>query len=295
MSKIEEKMLIATADELEQDKLKLPSQHSCSGMSDVNLMRSDNFEVRESCTKFSSDYTSSAQHIISKSDEPVPFEPTSVSTRFRQYHRREDSGFFDIGEQQDLGSASNLESSLKLSDKTSCTFSSSSLSEPDNRSNCGSNSAFALKESSDEESDSLPSSVAFGVSSDEQSGQELNVDGSVEETEISFTRHSPSFASCRGTSEALGHLHQTVSSPQFFSDTCGSTPHLVPPPDSSSPLMSNYAKLCHFAQSPMENSKDIKMANDPYVSPPLASDDLLRKLCPVYVLVSLRYFVICLL
>lgn len=260
VNKVEDKMSTAAVDELEQDKLKSESRHSCSGM------RSDNFEV--------------------------PFEAASVSTRFRQCHRREDSGFFDTTEQQDLSSASSSESSLKLSDKVAGTFSSNSLLEPDNnRSSFGSNSAFALKESSDEESDSLPFSVGFGLSSDEQSGQELNVDETVEENKISSTRHSPSFSSCRGTSEALDHLHHTVSSPQFSSDGYGSTPVLLPPPDSSSPLMSNYAKLCHFDQSPMENSKDIKNASDPYVSPPLASDDLLRKLCPVYVMVSLGFFV----
>lgn len=280
MNKTEDKMLIDAADELEKDKSKLPGRHSCSGTSDGYLTRNDNLEVGESSTKFSSHCTSSAQHIISKCDEPVP----SVSTRFHQSHHREDSGFFDIGEQQDTGSVTSSESNLKSSDKMSCTFSSNSLLEPENRSDFGSKAAFALKESSDEESDSARSSVGFAMSSDEQSGQEFNADGTVEENEISSTHHSSSFASCRSTSEAKDHLHQTVSSPQFFSDAFGSSPILLPPPDSSSPLMSNYARLCHFAQSPMEKSKNIKNSNDPYVSPALASDSLLRNLCPVYVL-----------
>lgn len=287
MNRIEDKMLIDAVDELEQHKLKFPSRHSCSEMSDVNLMKNNIFEASSK----SPHCTSSAQHVISRCDKPVTLEPTSVATRSRQRHRRADSGFFDIGEQQDSGSVTNSESTLKHLDRTTSTFSSSSsLLEPDNRSTFGSDSAFAQKESSDEESDSLRSGVGSAMSSDEQFGQELNIDGT--EIKISSTHHSPSFASGKHTAtEAVDHLHHAVSSPQFFSDVFGSTPVLLPLPDSSSPLMSNYAKLCNFAESPMENSKNIKNANNPYVSPPLACDDLLRKLCPVYLLVSLRYFV----
>lgn len=49
--------------------------------------------------------------------------------------------------------------------------------------------------------------------------------------------------------------------------------------------LSMYAKLRLFANSPLENSKKGRIAKSPYMSPLLASDEMLQQLCPVHLMV----------
>lgn len=66
--------------------------------------------------------------------------------------------------------------------------------------------------------------------------------------------------------------------------SCQSTPF------SSSPdqgfMSPTYAKMRHFAQSPVDFFKHMPVLNNPYMSPLLAPDGMLDCLCPVYLVVS---------
>jgi hypothetical protein len=66
--------------------------------------------------------------------------------------------------------------------------------------------------------------------------------------------------------------------------SCQSTPF------SSSPdqgfMSPTYAKMRHFAQSPVDFFKHLPVLNNPYMSPLLAPDGMLDCLCPVYLVVS---------
>jgi len=54
--------------------------------------------------------------------------------------------------------------------------------------------------------------------------------------------------------------------------------------------LSMYAKLRQFANSPLENSKKGRIAKSPYMSPLLASDEMLQQLCPVHLIVCSVWF-----
>lgn len=49
--------------------------------------------------------------------------------------------------------------------------------------------------------------------------------------------------------------------------------------------LSMYAKLRQFASSPLENSKNSRIAKSPYMSPLLASDEMIQQLCPIHLIV----------
>ena len=55
--------------------------------------------------------------------------------------------------------------------------------------------------------------------------------------------------------------------------------------DSELYYLSTYAKLRRFTSSPLENSKNI--ARSPYMSPLLASDEMLLQLCPIHLIVRI--------
>jgi len=57
--------------------------------------------------------------------------------------------------------------------------------------------------------------------------------------------------------------------------------------DSELHYLSTYAKLRRFTSSPLENSKNGRIAKSPYMSPLLASDEMLIQLCPVHLIVCL--------
>jgi len=60
--------------------------------------------------------------------------------------------------------------------------------------------------------------------------------------------------------------------------------------DSELRYLSTFAKLRQFTSSPLENSKNGQIARSPYMSPLLASDEMLRQLCPVHLIVCSASF-----
>ena len=59
--------------------------------------------------------------------------------------------------------------------------------------------------------------------------------------------------------------------------------------DSELRYLSTYAKLRQFTSSPLENSKNSQIAKSPYMSPLLASDEMLLQLCPVHLIVRIIF------
>ena len=59
--------------------------------------------------------------------------------------------------------------------------------------------------------------------------------------------------------------------------------HSTTSPFGSPPV---YAKMRHFAQSPMQQFHHMPLAKNPYMSPLMATDEQLRGICPVYLVVS---------
>jgi len=57
--------------------------------------------------------------------------------------------------------------------------------------------------------------------------------------------------------------------------------------DSELRYLSTYAKLQRFTSSPLENSKNGQIAKSPFMSPLLASDEMLQQLCPVHLIVRI--------
>lgn len=56
-----------------------------------------------------------------------------------------------------------------------------------------------------------------------------------------------------------------------------------------------YAKIRHFAQSPVQHFKHFPISRNPYMSPYLADPELLMDLCPIYFVVSDHLLFLCLL
>ena len=52
--------------------------------------------------------------------------------------------------------------------------------------------------------------------------------------------------------------------------------------------LSTFAKIRHFAVSQLDNFKNGRISQSPFVSPLLADDELLRNLCPVHLVVSTK-------
>ena len=68
--------------------------------------------------------------------------------------------------------------------------------------------------------------------------------------------------------------------------SCNSSP-------SSSPELGTsptYAKMRHFAQSPVDFFKHLPVLSNPYISPLLAPDNMINCLCPMYLIVSITFF-----
>jgi len=92
------------------------------------------------------------------------------------------------------------------------------------------------------------------------------------------------------TSHHLSHksssLFKSCSMPMMYSQPPALTLIDRKSLDSELRYLSTYAKLRQFASSPLENSKkNGNITKSPYVSPLLASDEMLRQLCPVHLIV----------
>jgi len=100
----------------------------------------------------------------------------------------------------------------------------------------------------------------------------------------------PSGEATVDSSHGSGHKHSSVFKSSSMPLMCSQPPPSVSPVDRKSldselRYLSTYAKLCRFPSSPLENSKNGHIARSPYMSPLLASDDVLRQLCPVHLIV----------
>ena len=89
-----------------------------------------------------------------------------------------------------------------------------------------------------------------------------------------FMIRSPSSPTL-STSHSRGDCFKDAASPRSLS------------PPGSFNFTPTYAKIRHFAQSPVTQFRQMPIAVDPFMSPILASDELLRGLCPVTMVVSL--------
>jgi len=106
-----------------------------------------------------------------------------------------------------------------------------------------------------------------------------------------FKQRSPSLGSPKANRSSSTQVFSTpVESPSAIYST--DDDFLLSP---TSPWTSDgafntptYAKMRHFAQSPVQQSstRAVVVARNPYMSPLLASDDLLADMCPVYLVVS---------
>jgi len=95
------------------------------------------------------------------------------------------------------------------------------------------------------------------------------------------TRHTSSSSSSAAAAAAA-----TVNNGSTFTTPVESPSLLLSTSvDMSTPT---YAKMRHFAQSPVSKSRNITVpcTHDAYMSPLLATDDLLAQMCPVYCVVS---------
>ncbi len=103
-------------------------------------------------------------------------------------------------------------------------------------------------------------------------------------------------------------LSKYPSMPSFHQTTPGMSPRSLSPTSpapglnagshnpESNPVTPTYAKVRHFAQSPVQYFRHLPIAKNPYMSPFLASDELLRDMCPVYFMVSIcKHWKTCLL
>ena len=79
------------------------------------------------------------------------------------------------------------------------------------------------------------------------------------------------------------YAHQSSGSTPCFTS---STRHSFPYKGINAPF---YAQVRHFAQSPVIQFRHLPIAVNPYMSPYLATDEQLRMLCPVYMVVSEIY------
>lgn len=91
-----------------------------------------------------------------------------------------------------------------------------------------------------------------------------------------------------------GHVHSSLSRSCSMPLMCSKPPDvtLIDRKSIESELqhLSTYAKLRQFASSPLENSKNGRIAKSPYMSPLLASDEVLQQLCPVHLIVRFASF-----
>ena len=88
----------------------------------------------------------------------------------------------------------------------------------------------------------------------------------------------------RARSPSSPNLNSSVTRGDCF-EGMGSPRSLSPP--GSFNFTPTYAKIRHFAQSPVTKFRQTPIGMDPYMSPILASDELLRGLGPVTMVVSL--------
>jgi len=96
------------------------------------------------------------------------------------------------------------------------------------------------------------------------------------------------------TKSVMNASHSSHKSSSMFKSSSVPLMHSQPPVaavvdsktlDSELRYLSTYAKLRRFASSPLENSKRGQIAKSPFMSPLLASDDMLQQLCPVHLIV----------
>jgi len=91
----------------------------------------------------------------------------------------------------------------------------------------------------------------------------------------------------RARSPSSPNLNSSVTRGDCF-EGMGSPRSLSPP--GSFNFTPTYAKIRHFAQSPVTKFRQTPIGMDPYMSPILASDELLQGLCPVTMVVSLLIY-----
>ena len=91
-------------------------------------------------------------------------------------------------------------------------------------------------------------------------------------------------------SHKCSSMFKSCSMPQICCQPLPVTQVDVTSLDSELRYLSTYAKLQQYSSSPLENSKTGRIARSPYMSPLLASDEMLQHMCPVHLIVRVAWF-----
>ena len=113
------------------------------------------------------------------------------------------------------------------------------------------------------------------------SGEALESDVTVSVTTVGSAGHS---------THKCSSIFRSCSMPQMCSRPAPVTNIDTRSLDAELRYLSMYAKVQQFASSPLENSKNGCIAKSPYMSPLLASDEMLQQLCPVHLIVRPVWF-----
>ena len=81
------------------------------------------------------------------------------------------------------------------------------------------------------------------------------------------------------------HMGRSLSSPMLGQSHTDNSPDTQMNTPGLSPVTPAYAKVRHFAQSPVVTFRHLPICKNPYMSPYLAREQLLRPLCPIYFVV----------
>ena len=205
------------------------------------------------------------QHSSSSATTPPEGSTTTPAkeTRRHQSSDSRDSGFVESTEETSPSDRTNRHTNCK--DNRSTTETQTLPSSPEETTNVD-----ATKPASTTSTTNLRQRVPALKPST------LNIRVPNREPRSDFMIRSPSSPTL-STSHSRGDCFKDVASPRSLS------------PPGSFNFTPTYAKIRHFAQSPVTQFRQMPIAMDPFMSPILASDELLRGLCPVTMVVSLRY------
>lgn len=112
-----------------------------------------------------------------------------------------------------------------------------------------------------------------------------------EATESDVTKSATSASIAGHSTHKCSSIFRSCSMPQMCFHSPAVTNIDSRSLDAELRYLSMYAKLRQFESSPLENSKNGRIAKSPYMSPLLASDEILQQLCPVHLMVNVLGFI----
>jgi len=124
----------------------------------------------------------------------------------------------------------------------------------------------------------------------DSTGDVMVVCPSGEALESDVTKSATSTSGAGHSTHKCSSIFRSCSMPQMCSHPPAVTNIDSRSLDAELRYLAMYAKVRQFASSPLENSKNGRIAKSPYMSPLLASDELLQQLCPVHLMVRSPWF-----